>query len=103
MKDVLIGALCGLLLLVAYAVVTEQLTNGKPTVCDYEVAFIYRTQFRPGDEGDKDFAHSITSQVEWLHSHNCEVLSMNLEYGFDMTQNLILRFAVIKYKEIKNG
>ena len=76
--------------------------NPKPTMCDYKVAIIYRAQFKPGDEGDKDFTHSVASQVEWLRSHNYEILSMSLEYGFDMTQNLILRFAVIKYLEVKN-
>ena len=70
------------------------------SVCDYKVAFIYRGQFRPGEEGEKDFYRSVTAQIEWLWKRY-EVLSLEYKYDFDMTRKLVLRFAVIKYKEIK--
>ena len=75
--------------------------GGVASVCDYEVTFIYRGQFRPGEEGEKDFYHSVTAQVEWLWDNNYEVLSLEYKYEKDMVQNLRLRFALIKYKEIK--
>ena len=103
MNKKLIVIACGALSLVACAVITEQLTDPKPTVCDYKVTFIYRAQFRPGEEGDKDFIYSLTEQVAWLWNNGHEVLDVDLKYGLDMTQNLIIRFAIIKYKEIKNG
>ncbi|KKL74869.1 hypothetical protein LCGC14_2060630 [marine sediment metagenome] len=71
------------------------------SVCDYKVTFIYRGQFRPGEEGEKDFYHSVDAQMEWLWKRY-EVLSLEYKYDFDMTQNLILRFAIIKYKGVKN-
>jgi hypothetical protein len=74
----------------------------KSTICDYKVAIIYRAQFRTGEEGEKDFYHSVKQQVEWFRNHNYIVLGVNYEYDFDMTQNLILRFAIIKHKEKKN-
>ena len=77
--------------------------SGEPTICYYEVAIIYRSQFRAGDEGDKDFAYSVASQVEWLENHDFEVLSLEYKYAMDIVQNLRIRFALIKYKEIKNG
>lgn len=73
------------------------------SVCDYKVAITYRAQFRPGEEGEKDFYNNIIIQIEWLWRHNYKVISLNYEYGFDMTRSLILRYAVIKYEGVKNG
>ena len=72
------------------------------SVCDYKVAFIYRGQFRAGDEGAKDFYNSVTAQITWLWKNHYEVLSLEYKYDFDMVQNLSLRFALIKYKEKKS-
>ena len=68
------------------------------SVCDYEVAFVYRVQFRT----DEDFYNSVTAQIEWLGEHGYTVLKVKYEWSFDMTRTLILRCAVIKYKEVKN-
>lgn len=65
------------------------------SVCDYKVAFIYRTQFRT----DKDFYNSVTAQIEWLWKHDYTVFRLKYEYGFDMTHTLILRFACVKYRK----
>lgn len=73
-----------------------------PTIADYKVAFIYRATFRPGEEGEKDFYHSVTAQIEWLKNHNYEIIKVCYKYGHDMTQNLILRHACISYTEVKN-
>lgn len=75
---------------------------GKPNIADYKVAFIYRATFRPGGEGEKDFYHSVIAQIEWLKKRNYEIIKLEYVYGNDMTQNLILRYAVIKYREVKN-
>ena len=98
MSKKLIVIACGLLLLAACAVITKELTNHKPNLCDYKVLIIFRGQFRT--EGD--FYRSVTAQIEWLWEHDYEVLSLEYKYGFDMTRSLILRFAVLKYEEIKN-
>ena len=73
------------------------------SVCDYKVAIIYRTQFKPGEWGDKDFYNSVTAQVEWFWKHDYEVFKVNYNWNYDMTRTLILRFACIYYKEIKHG
>lgn len=70
---------------------------GKQNIADYKVAFIYRATFRPGEEGEKDFYLSVTRQIEWLKKHNFEFISLEYVCGKDLRQNLILRFAVIKY------
>jgi len=64
------------------------------SVCDYKVGFIYRTQFRT----DEDFYDSVTAQIEFLWKHNYTVFKVNYEWSCDVTQNLILRFAVISYR-----
>ena len=64
------------------------------SVCDYKVGIIYRAQFRT----DTDFYDSVTAQVEWFLKHDHEVLKVNYEWNYDMTHNLILRFAVISYR-----
>lgn len=69
------------------------------SVCDYRVAFIYRATYKT----EEDFYRNVTAQIEWLREHGYEVINLNYEYGNDMTQNLILRFACIKYKEKENG
>jgi len=68
------------------------------SVCDYKVGFIYRGQFRT----DEDFYDSVTAQVEWFLKHNYTVLKINYEWDYDMTRTLILRFACIYYREVKN-
>ena len=63
------------------------------SVAKYKYAFIHRAQFKT--EGD--FYNSVTTQIEWLWKHDYKVISLEYKYGFNLTQNLILRFAVIKY------
>ena len=68
------------------------------SVCDYKVGIIYRAQFRT----DKDFYESVTAQIEWLWKYDYAVLKVNYEWSCDVTQNLILRYVCIKYREVRN-
>lgn len=71
------------------------------SMASYKVAIIYRGDYRAGDEYDIDFYRSIERKVAWLESNGWEILDKSIEEDYDMTRREILRFAVIKYKEIR--
>ena len=68
------------------------------SVCAYKVAFTYRASFKT----EEDFRHSVESLVGYLERHGYEILELKYVYDYNMVRKLVVKFATIKYREMKN-
>jgi len=69
------------------------------TACDYKLAIIWRGQFRPGEQGEKDFFNSVTAQIKWFWKRNYTVFKVKYEHGFTVTHKEVVRCGVIFYRK----
>jgi len=107
--DILVIFMCTLIVVYGIACGFTGFSTGKKSgdwgdhkpasACDYKLAIIWRGQFRPGEEGEKDFFNSVTAQVEWFWKRNYTVFKVKYEYGFTVTHEEIVRCAVIFYRK----
>lgn len=74
------------------------------SVCDYKVVFISTSYFRTMEH----FYKNVQDTLKWLRKHDYEIVKQDGKdvryiYGKDVTQKDMIKYAYIKYRQVKNN